>query len=101
MEFSEKIAGNQAFITLGGDMYIEEAAVFRKRMMEHLQAGCNHFEIDAANLRYIDSAGLGALVALQKRAQERDGGVTIRGLSGKVKELFDLTRLDKVFNILP
>jgi anti-sigma B factor antagonist len=101
MEINEKTAGNQVFIAIEGDMYVEEAAEFRERMMEHLQEGRTHFEIDMGKLSYIDSSGLGVLVALQKRTVERGGSVTLKGIYGTVKELFELTRLNRVFEILP
>ena len=48
---------------------------------------------------YIDSSGLGTLVAIQKQALQHSGGVTLKGIHGLVKDLFELTRLNKVFDI--
>lgn len=48
---------------------------------------------------YIDSSGLGVLVAIQKKALPRKGNVTLVGASGIVKELFELTRLNHVFSM--
>lgn len=101
MEFMVKVSGNQVAAVLMGDMYVEDAATFRNDMMEHLRAGENCFEIDMTQLRYIDSSGLGVLVTMHKKAAEQGGSVTIKGLTGSVKELFELTRLDKVFNLVP
>ena len=51
------------------------------------------------DLSYIDSAGLGALVSLLKRASENSKELRLFGLRGNVKKIFELTRLNMVFNI--
>ena len=38
-------------------------------------------------------------MAIQKRALQHGGGVVIEGIHGLVQELFELTRLTKVFEI--
>ena len=51
------------------------------------------------DIDYIDSAGLGVLISVQKRAASVGGQVSVSGLSGMVKEIFELTRLDRIFPV--
>ena len=67
--------------------------------LDILIKGHKTFIIDLGGVDYIDSSGLGTLVAIHKRALQNGGSVVIKGLHGLVKDLFELTRLDKVFEI--
>ena len=55
--------------------------------------------LDLEKVDYIDSSGLGVLVAINKRTLQNRGKLIIKGINGLVKELFELTRLTKVFEI--
>ncbi len=94
-----KVVDDQVVVMLSGSIYVEEAAAIRENLLQYIDKGFKKYLIDVANVDYIDSAGLGVLVAIQKRALQNGGGVVIKGLSGIVKELFELTRLTKVFEI--
>lgn len=87
-------------VTLEGSLYVEEAAVLREKLLDFADRGYKNFMIDMTGVEYIDSSGLGVLVAIQKRALQKGGGVILAGLAGVVKELFELTRLHKVFEII-
>src|SRR5664280_2768704 len=80
-------------VNLSGDVYAAEAAQLRESMIIYLQTRHKNIVIDFGDVDYIDSAGLGTLVAIQKRALENGGSVVIKGLQGIVKELFELTKL--------
>ncbi|WP_378955271.1 STAS domain-containing protein [Pelosinus sp. sgz500959] len=86
-------------VNLSGSMYVEEAAVLREKLIVLMESGHKQFVIKLNHVEYIDSSGLGVLVAIQKRALQIQGSVTLVGASGLVKELFELTRLNKVFTM--
>jgi len=99
MDIETTVTDEQVVVGLSGDMYVEEAAILREKMISLMETGHKHFVIKLHAVNYIDSSGLGVLVAIQKRALQMRGGVTIVGAHGLVKELFELTRLNKVFNM--
>ncbi|WCK53928.1 STAS domain-containing protein [Aneurinibacillus sp. Ricciae_BoGa-3] len=92
-----KVSNNQVLVTLSGEIYVEESTVLREQLLQCLEKGLSHFVFNLSEVNYIDSSGLGVLVAIHKRALQNKGQVTIQGLNGSVKELFELTRLTKVF----
>ena len=94
-----QLVDNQVRVVLAGAIYVAEAATLRETLLIYVDNGHNSFLIDFSAVDYIDSSGLGTLVAIQKRALQQGGGVTITGLQGLVKDLFELTRLTKVFDI--
>lgn len=95
-----KVTDQQVVVNLSGSIYVEEAAQIRERLIGYIDSGHNTFLIDLGNVDYIDSSGLGTLVAIQKRALQNGGSVIIKGIRGLVKDLFELTRLTKVFEIV-
>ena len=97
MQINATNNNGQVIVTLIGSMYVEEAAILREKMIGFMESGHKEFIIKLNGVDYIDSSGLGALVAIQKRALQMKGGVTLVGAHGLVKELFELTRLNKVF----
>lgn len=99
MEISTSVNNGQVTVNLSGRMYVEEATILREKLLCLMEAGNKYFVIKLAHVDYIDSSGLGVLVAIQKRALQMKGGVTISGATGIVKELFELTRLNKIFEM--
>ena len=90
---------NQVLVSLTGSIYVEEAAHLRERLLDHIDKGYKTFIIDLGGVDYIDTSGLGAIISLKKRTLQNDGNVVIKGLHGKVKDLFQLTQVYKVFEI--
>ena len=54
---------------------------------------------DFSNLTYLDSAGLGALLALHRKASKTNGKIIIKGAKDNIKELFIITKLDSIFEL--
>ena len=56
--------------------------------------------VDLEKVNYIDSSGLATLVEILKRTKSQGGSLGLSGLSDKVKSLFEITKLDKLFTIV-
>lgn len=93
------VEGKSLLVRLSSRIYMEEVAQLRMILIERIEKGDKNLIIDFGRTDYIDSFGLGVFVDLRKMAMKNGGGVVIKGLHGAVKELFDLTRLTKVFEI--
>ena len=93
------VEGNLVLVSLSGSIYVEEATQVRENLIGYIEKGHKTFIVDLGGVDYIDSSGLGALIAIHKRAIHNGGGVVIKGINGLVKELFVLTRLDRVLEI--
>ncbi len=59
------------------------------------------FLLDLSRLEFIDSSGLGCLVSCLRSADKAGGALKITGLQAYVAKLFETTRLDRVFEIIP
>ncbi|WP_409367110.1 STAS domain-containing protein [Lysinibacillus sp. 38-6] len=56
-------------------------------------------ELDLSKVNYMDSTGLGILVAFYKRALREEGKVRIVGLSKRLQRLFEITGLSELMDI--
>jgi anti-anti-sigma factor len=102
IQTSEPVAvpgGLSARIVLRGVLDIETADQFRDVVGRLLQAQVVYFTIALDNLEYVDSSGLGALVALHREVKPRSGQVELHHPQPAVRSVIELTRLDRVFKI--
>jgi anti-sigma B factor antagonist len=57
--------------------------------------------VQLAKVRFIDSSGLGALLSGYKNAAAKAGKLSLSNLQPQVLSMFELTRLNRVFEIYP
>lgn len=95
-----QILNGVVHVKLTGSIYVETASIMREKLLHQLDKGYKDFVIDFEHVDYIDSSGLGVLISIQKRSLQSGGDIVIKNLKGNVKELFELTRLVKVFKIV-
>ena len=55
--------------------------------------------INMSKVGYVDSSGLATLVELLKRTKGKNGSLTLSQMSDKVRGLFEITKLDRLFGI--
>ncbi len=91
-------------------LQIEEIAVFQVNGEINISTSPalkNHFEkisskkivVNLEKVSYIDSSGLATLVEILKKTRSQGGALGLAGMSEKVKSLFEITKLDKLFSI--
>jgi anti-sigma B factor antagonist len=72
---------------------------FREWVQHALQNGDRNLEVDLSQTTFIDSSGLGALVALHKIVSQRQGKLLLLNPQPAVQQIIELTRLDQFFQI--
>ena len=61
--------------------------------------GHKNIHFDLSNTVFLDSCGLGCLVALHKTAAARGGSLRLLNPRPQVQQLLQLTRMDRVFEV--
>ena len=72
------------------------ASAFKEEIAARIEKGHHRLVLDLSDVDFVDSSGLGALVACLKRIGPL-GTVAIVGTKGVVSKLFTLTKMDRVF----
>ena len=75
------------------------AATFAERLESFVAAPASRLVVDFGELEYISSAGFRVLLVAAKRAEECGSRLVLCGLSGKVRQLFDLGGFLDLFTI--
>lgn len=96
-----QMTGNQVIVKLGGSMYASDAAVLRDAIQDLIKKGNKSFLFDLSIVDYMDSTGLGLFIFIEEELKAQHGVIVLKGLSGRVKTLFERTRLYDVFSIQP
>jgi len=85
-------------VSVEGEINISTAPGLKKEF-EKIKGA--HILVNLAKVGYVDSSGLATLVELLKKTRVKGGSLALSHLSDKVKSLFEITKLDKLFNIFP
>ena len=75
----------------------EESNAFRERVKGLLAGGKKKIVLDMKNVTYIDSAGLGTLVASFHSARQQGATLKLANLGSKFREVLQVTKLYTVF----
>ncbi|MBI2843471.1 MAG: STAS domain-containing protein [Armatimonadetes bacterium] len=86
-------------ITLDGEVDVYTAPQLKQQMVSLLESGTTHMVIDLTNVEYFDSTALGVLIGGLKRIRERDGNLSLICPSPRIRRVFEITGLDKIFDI--
>ena len=76
------------------------AIEFKDAMRVQTDNGPDLIVLDLSNVDFIDSSGLGAIVAAMKN-MGTDRRLALAGLTPTVARVFNLTRMDSVFSVFP
>src|SRR5256714_8650710 len=57
--------------------------------------------VDLTKVTYLDSSGLAVLIEGMQNVQEYGGKFALAGMQESVKHIFEIARLDQVFQIFP
>lgn len=97
MDLAERRIGDVAVVDIGGTLTSSDAAELRQAMTTLIERGESKVVLDLAELRYLDSLGLGELVACQLRAIKARTKLRVANPDARVQDLLLVTRLITVF----
>ncbi len=82
-----------------GQLIVGNRQELKQKVLDELEGGERRFLIDFERTGYIDSSGLGVLVSLSKKIREQGGELRLANLNEDLRTLFELTKLDTLFQI--
>jgi len=86
-------------IELEGEVDVYTAPQLKQQMINLLESGNKQMIIDLTKVEYLDSTALGVLIGGLKRMREMDGNMMLVCPSARIRRVFEITGLDKIFDI--
>ena len=91
----QEVAAGGTVLRVRGPLTLANLFAFQK-VVHELRGQC--IVVDLAAVPYMDSAGLGALVNGHVSAQRNGGRFVLAGVAPRVRDLFQLTKVDSLFS---
>ena len=102
LKITDRLVEGVAVLALDGRIVLgEESNALREKVKSLLAAGQKKVVLNMQNVTYIDSAGLGSLVASHTTAQTQGASLKLSHLGSKFQEILQVTRLITVFDVYP
>ena len=91
--------GEDIVVDVSGEIDLECSSDFQSELLKVLDEKPRKLVINFAGVTYMDSSGIASLVKLLSHVRRTGMGLAFACVGGKVKNIFEITRLDKVFDI--
>ena len=100
LKMNTRSIDNQAsIIDLDGEVDVYTAPQLKQQIITLLDAGVKRVIVNLTAVEYLDSTALGVLIGGLKRLRERDGTLDLICPNPRIKRIFEITGLDKIFDI--
>lgn len=100
LKTSTRQVGTATVIDLSGRIVLGEgSSLLRETVKDLASRGQKKLLLNLADVSYIDSSGLGALVASFTTIKGQDGQIKLLNLTSKVHDLLQITKLLTVFDV--
>jgi anti-sigma B factor antagonist len=86
-------------VRLTGDLDIVNAEDVKRELAQVVDAGPSSLTLDMEAVRFVDSSGLGTLVAIHRHAETAGTRFVVRAVPPQVQRLFEITRLDDLLAV--
>jgi anti-sigma B factor antagonist len=98
MEISERKDGKVTILSLAGKVTLGEGDVLLKdKLHSLLNQGQKDVLLNLAQVTYVDSAGLGAIVSAYTTMTRQGGSLKLANVTKKLQDLLTITKLLTVF----
>ncbi len=100
LNIKERQAGDVTVLDLDGEVRIGDSATALRSAIRNLVTGGNNkLLLNLAGVRYIDSSGIGELIANYTTVGRSGGQLKLLSLTEKVQDLLVITKLLTVFDV--
>lgn len=83
-----------------GDIDINSSPGIKKSFDKLISSRAPKIVVNLSKVAYVDSSGLATLVEILKNMRSYGGKMRLTNLSSKVRSLFEITKLEKLFEIM-
>jgi anti-sigma B factor antagonist len=98
---TEKVDDGTYVISLTGEVDLYTAPEFKQQLLDVIGEGGKDVVVDFSDTTFIDSTTLGVLVGGVKRLRAQEGRLSLVCSDRNITKIFEITGLDRVFEIYP
>ncbi len=99
LTLNARTEGEHTVLAVSGEVDVYTAPALRDRIADLLDSGQHQLVIDLGGVEFLDSTGLGVLVAGLNRVRSHDGSLALVCNQERILKIFRITGLTKVFPI--
>lgn len=99
MEFRQRVHEGVLIVDLVGELDVYSAASLKALLFGIAERGDSQVLLNCSELEYIDSSGLGVLIATVTRMRKTYGQLRMCSLRDNVRTVFRLTKTERLFDI--
>jgi anti-sigma B factor antagonist len=100
LEIAERLVNDVTVLNLSGEITVDDGDIkFGKHVDELIKNGRTKIVVDLSKVTYIDSAGVGMMVAELKKVRQNGGAMKLSQLTARSHHLLALMKLKLVFDI--
>lgn len=99
MEIAVRRESRFVIVDVAGEIDVNAVTRMRDTLGDLTKAASPQIVVNLARATYIDSSGLGILMAARRDALKGGGRLALCGMTKDVRMVFELTRLNKFFEI--
>lgn len=99
MKITQEKANDTVICRLEGEVNINNSPELRKDFEEIIKRNEKKVLVDFSGVSYIDSSGLATLIEMLQRLKKIGGSMRFSNMDQKIKNIFEITKLHKLFDI--
>ena len=100
MQIAARISVDGVILDISGDIDLANSPAMRKTLLGEIKEKHSlKIFLNLKNVRYIDSSGIASLVEGLKASRDNGARMILYALSPSVREVMELSRLQKIFEI--
>ena len=101
LKITDRVVDGVAIVVLEGRIVLGEESNALREKVKSLLAAHKKIVLNMDNVTYIDSSGLGTLVASHTSARAQGASLKLSNLGSKFQEILQVTKLVTVFEVYP
>lgn len=99
LKITNTVKDKVAVLSIAGEVDMFSSPQARNAIMELVKQRVPRVIVELSGVSYMDSSGVATLIEGLQLCQKYNGKLVVAGLRDNVREVFELTRLDKIFEI--
>lgn len=88
-------------VDLSGDVDLHRSPALRETLAKLIDENPERLVLNLAEVGYMDSSGVATLVEALQRIQRKQGRLLLHSLNPRVQSIFEIARLESIFEIYP